>query len=100
VLRRIFGFKSEEIGGIRIKQLKEELHNSHSSPNIMRTVTSSSMRRDGIVEFMGEKCKQIIGTIAWKEEPIRKTGLDGIIILKYMIENIMRRFKVGSSDSR
>jgi hypothetical protein len=36
MLRRIFGSKRDEIrGGLR-KQYNEELHNLHSSPNIIR----------------------------------------------------------------
>jgi hypothetical protein len=47
VLRRIFGPKRDEvIGGYR-KLHNEELHNSYSSPNIMRMMKSRKIRWAG-----------------------------------------------------
>jgi hypothetical protein len=55
VMRRIFGPKRDEgIGGWR-KLHNEELHNLHSSPNIIRMIKSGRIRLAGHVAHMGEK---------------------------------------------
>jgi hypothetical protein len=43
VLRRIFGLKRDEVTGGWRKVHNEELHNSHSSPNVIRMITSKRM---------------------------------------------------------
>jgi hypothetical protein len=53
VLRRIFGPKREEGGSWR-KLHNDELHNLHSSPNIVRVIKSRRMRWAGHVARMGE----------------------------------------------
>jgi hypothetical protein len=55
VLKRIFGPKrDEETGGWR-KLHNEELHNSYSSPSIIKIIKSRRMRWSGHVARMGEK---------------------------------------------
>jgi hypothetical protein len=44
VLRRIFGPKRDEVTGEWRKFHNEELHNLHSSPDIIRQVKSSRIR--------------------------------------------------------
>jgi hypothetical protein len=44
VLRRIFGPKRVEVTGGWRKLNNEELHNFHSSPNIIRVIKSRRMR--------------------------------------------------------
>jgi hypothetical protein len=57
VLRRIFGSKRNEVTGEWRKLHNEELHNLHSSPDIIRQVKSRRMRWAGNVERMGEERK-------------------------------------------
>jgi hypothetical protein len=54
VLRRIFGPKRDEIIGGWRKLHNEELHNSYSSPNIIRVIKSRSIRWVWLVARMGE----------------------------------------------
>jgi hypothetical protein len=54
VLRRIFGLKRDEVTGGWRKLHNEELHNLHSSPNIIR-IKSRRIRWAGHVARMGEK---------------------------------------------
>jgi hypothetical protein len=73
VLKRIFGPKRDEIMGGWIKLHNEELHNFHSSPNIIRMIKSSRMRLDEHVARMGEKgnvCRVFVG----KPEGTRSLG--------------------------
>jgi hypothetical protein len=44
VLRRIFGPKRDEVTGDWRKLHNEELHNLHSSPDIIRMIKSRRMR--------------------------------------------------------
>jgi hypothetical protein len=60
VLRRIFGPKREEDGSWR-KLHNVELHNLHSSPNIVRVIKSRRMRWAGHVARMGEGRGRRIG---------------------------------------
>jgi hypothetical protein len=53
VLRKIFGPKREEDGSWR-KLHNDKHHNLYSSPNILRTIKSRSMRWAGHVARMGE----------------------------------------------
>jgi hypothetical protein len=55
VLRRIFGPKRDEVTGDWRKLLNEELHNLHSSPNMIRMIKSRRMRWTGDVARMGKK---------------------------------------------
>jgi hypothetical protein len=55
VLRRIFGPKRDELTGEWRKLHNEELHNSYSSPDIIKQVKSRRMRWVGHVARMGEE---------------------------------------------
>jgi hypothetical protein len=55
VLRRIFGPKRDEVTGGRRKVHNEELHNSYSSPNIIRMTKSRRMRWAEHVAGMGRR---------------------------------------------
>jgi hypothetical protein len=48
MLTRIFGLKRDEIVGGWRKLRNEELHNEHTSPNIVRKIKSKKMRWIGI----------------------------------------------------
>jgi hypothetical protein len=52
--RRMFGAKRAEVTGGRKKLHIEELHNSYSSPNIIRVTKSRRKRWAGYVARMGE----------------------------------------------
>jgi hypothetical protein len=54
VLRRIFGPNRDDVTGDRRKLHNDELHNLHSSPNIIRMIKSRRMRWAGNVVRMGE----------------------------------------------
>jgi hypothetical protein len=54
VLRRIFGPKRDEVTGEWRKLHSGELHNLHSSPDIIRQIKSKRMRWAGHVARMGE----------------------------------------------
>jgi hypothetical protein len=55
VLRRIFGPKREEVTGGWRKLHNEELHNSYSSPSLIRTIMPRRIRWAGHIERMVEK---------------------------------------------
>jgi hypothetical protein len=64
VLRRRFGPKRDEVTGDWRKLHNEELHNLHSSPNIIRMIKSRRMRLAGHVARMGEQriaCRILVG---------------------------------------
>jgi hypothetical protein len=54
VLRRIFGFRRDEVMGEWRKLYNEELHNLYSWPNIIRMIKSRRMKWAGHVARMGE----------------------------------------------
>jgi hypothetical protein len=54
-LRRIFGPKRDEVTGDWRKLHNEELHNSYSSPNIIRMIKSRRMRWAGDLARMGRR---------------------------------------------
>jgi len=54
VVRRIFGHKMEEISRGWERLPNEELHNLHTSPNIIRMFMSRKMRWLGHVTHVGE----------------------------------------------
>jgi hypothetical protein len=64
VLRRIFGPKRDEVTGDWRKLHNEELHNLHTSPDIIRQVKSRRMRWAGHVARIGVErkvCKVLVG---------------------------------------
>jgi hypothetical protein len=52
VLRRIFGWKRDEVTGDLRQLYNEELHNLYCSPSIIRMIKSRRMRREGHVARM------------------------------------------------
>jgi hypothetical protein len=54
VLRKIFGRKRDEVVGSLRKLHNEELHNSYTSPNIIRMIKSMRVRWAGNVVCMEE----------------------------------------------
>ena len=54
VLRRIFGFRRDEVTGEWKKRHNEELNVLYSSPNIIRVIKSRRMRLVGHVERLGK----------------------------------------------
>jgi hypothetical protein len=55
MLRRIFGRKGDEVTGGSKKLHNEELHNTYSSPSIIRLIKSKRMKWAGDVTRMGGK---------------------------------------------
>jgi hypothetical protein len=55
VLRRIFGFKRDEVTGEWRKLHTEELNDLYCVPNIVRVIKSRRMRWAGHVARMGER---------------------------------------------
>jgi hypothetical protein len=75
VLRRIFGWKRDEVTGERRKLHNEELHDLYSSPSIIRIIKSRRMRWAGHVALMGRRGTRIV--YWWesqKERITRKTN--------------------------
>jgi hypothetical protein len=54
VLRRVFGPKRDEVAGGWREMHNEDLHNSYSSPSIIRIMKSRRMKWAGHVAPMGE----------------------------------------------
>jgi hypothetical protein len=73
VLRRIFGPKREKVVGGWRRLHNEELHNLYTSPNIVNTITSRSMRWAGHVACTG-KMKNTYKILAGKPERKRPLG--------------------------
>jgi hypothetical protein len=70
--RRMLGSKRDKVMGGWKKLHNEELHNSYSSPNIVRMMKSRTMRWAGHVARIGEKrniCRVFV------EKPERKRPL-------------------------
>jgi hypothetical protein len=73
VLRRIFGPKRDEVTGEWRKLHSEELHNLHSSPDIIRQVKSRRMWWAVHVARMGEERKMYM-VLVGKPEGKRQLG--------------------------
>jgi hypothetical protein len=59
VLRKIFGPKKDEVIGVWRKLHNQELHNLHSSPNIIIMINSRKIRWAGHVACMGRRVMHI-----------------------------------------
>jgi hypothetical protein len=88
VLRRILGPKRNLILGGWRKLPNEELHNLHSSPNIIRVINSRSMRWTGHIARMGKRGMHIGFWLESQKERDHYEDLDvgGRIILKWILE--------------
>jgi hypothetical protein len=73
VLRRVYGPKRDEVTGGWRKLHNEELHRLYSSPNIIRTIKSRSMRLAGYVARMGKKRNAYMILVG---KPVRKIPLE------------------------
>jgi hypothetical protein len=73
VLRRIFGSKRGEVTGEWRKLHSGELHNLHSSPDIIRQIKSRNMRWAGHVARMGEG-RKVYRVLVGKPEEKRPVG--------------------------
>jgi hypothetical protein len=73
VLRRIFGPKRDEVPGDWRKLHNEELHNLHSSPDIIRQIKSRRMRWAGHVARMREE-RKVYKVLVGKPEGKRPLG--------------------------
>jgi hypothetical protein len=60
VLRRIFGPKWDDVTGDWRKLHKEELHELHSSPTIVRVIKSRRMRWAGHVALIGRDVYSVL----------------------------------------
>jgi hypothetical protein len=73
VLRRIFGPKRDEVTGEWRKLHSEELHNLHSSTDIIRQIKSRQIRWVGHVARMGED-RKLYKVLVGKPEGKRPRG--------------------------
>jgi hypothetical protein len=83
VLRRIFGPKRDEVTGEWRKMHSGELHNSYSSPDIIRQIKSRRMWWAGHMAHMGEGrnvYRVLMGTPEGRRplERLRRRWKDGI----------------------
>jgi hypothetical protein len=72
LLRRIFGPKREKDGSWR-KLHSDELHGLYSSPNIIKAITSRSMRWVGLVAHTGEG-RDVYNVLVGRHEGKRSLG--------------------------
>jgi hypothetical protein len=64
VLKKMFGYKSEDVTGEWRKLHNYELHNLCSAPNIIRVIKSMRKTGTGHVKCIGEnrnRCKILVG---------------------------------------
>jgi hypothetical protein len=93
VLRRIFGPKRDEVTGGRRKLHNQELHDLYSSPSIIRTIKSRTVRWTWNVARTGEKmnaCALLVEKSKGKRplETRRRRWMDNI-------EMDLKRYRVG-----
>jgi hypothetical protein len=73
VLRRILGFKKDEVKGECRKLHNEELNDLYSSPNIVRVIKWRRMRWAGYITRMGER-RDVYRVLVGKPEGKRPLG--------------------------
>jgi hypothetical protein len=94
VLRRIFGYKRDEVKGEWRKLHNEELHNLYSFPDIIRQVKSRRMRWAVHVACMGEERGEEF-TRFWWESPkerdhLEDQGIGGKMVSEWIGFNWLR----------
>ena len=79
VLRRIYGFKRDEVTGEWRKLHNEELNDLYCSPSIVREIKSRRMRWVGYVARMGrgEAYTGIWWGNLWERDHLEDPGVDG-----------------------
>ena len=100
MLRRIFGFKSEEVTREwREKLHNEELNDLYCSLIIVRWIKSRRLRRAGHVACMGLRrgaYRVLVGNIRERHQ-LEDPGVDGRIILTWIYRKCVGRAWTGSS---
>ena len=88
VLRRIFGPKRDEVKGEWRRLHNEEHYALYSSPNTIRVIKSTRMRRTGHVARRGERQDMHRVSVGKPEgrKQLKDPGVDGTIILKWISE--------------
>jgi hypothetical protein len=95
MLRRIFGFKRDEVTGGWRKLHNEELHSLYSSPNIIRVIKERAMRWAVYVADVLNAYKIVIG----KPEDL-VPGKDEMKKLKCIFRKHCGRCELDSSGSK
>jgi hypothetical protein len=91
LLRRIFGLKRDEVMGEWRKLHSGELHNFHSSPDIIRQIKSRRMRWAGHVARMGEGrnvYRVLVGKPEGKDH-LEDQGVDGRMGSKWTLGRLV-----------
>ena len=83
-MRRIFGFKRNEVTGECRKLHNEELNDLYCSSNIVRLIKSRRMRWEGHMAHMGDRSG--VYRVWWgnlrERDQLEDSGVDRKIILK------------------
>jgi hypothetical protein len=101
VLRRIFGPKRDEVTGEWRKLHNEELHNLHSSPDIIRQIKSRRTRWAGHVARTGEG-RNVYRVLVGKpegEDHLKDQGVDGRMGSKWALGRLVGGCGVDSPGS-
>jgi len=96
VLRRIFVPKTEGVIGGWRKVHNEEQHNLYSSLYIIRVIKSRRMKRAGKKHTLNKKFIQNFSQKPWKDH-LGDLSIDGMIILKWIMENTIGGCEMYSS---
>jgi hypothetical protein len=93
VLRRIFGPKRDEVTGEWRKLHNRELHNLHSSPDIIREIKSRRMRWAGHMARIGEgrNVYRILVGKQKEKDHLKDQGVDGRMGLKLTLWRFVGR---------
>jgi hypothetical protein len=92
VLRKAFGLKRNEVMGDWRKLHNKDLHDFYSSPNIIPVIKSRRMR---CVEHVARRCMgknrdacRVLARVPEGMKPLGNLGVDGSIILKWVLEKL------------